>query len=133
MIVSTICVSVNNPFIVFIAAVLTCALVLTLTAYAFYTKEDYTVCGSVMWTLMASLFLMVIFMIIFPSRIMHILYSTAATLIFSFILIVDTQMIKGDKNNGISGEDYIIAALMIYVDIITIFIQILSLLANTRD
>ena len=77
---------------------------------------------------------MVIFMFIFPNRLMAILYCALATVVFSFILIVDTQMLGGDKENRISGEDYIIAALMIYVDIITIFIQLLSLLSEiTRD
>lgn len=104
-----------------------------LTIYAFATKEDYTAFGSVIWCFLAALLLMGLFMMIFQSRLLHILYAAAATFLFSFILIVDTQLLKGDKENRITEDDYIIGALMIYVDIITIFIQLLSLLASLRD
>ncbi len=73
---------------------------------------------------------MVILMIIFPSKLLHILYCSVATVVFSFILIADTQMIKGGKSNSIGEDDYILAALMIYVDIITIFLQILQILSE---
>ena len=34
---------------------------------------------------------------------------------------------------GISYEDYIIAALMLYIDIVMIFIYILRIIGETRD
>ena len=42
-------------------------------------------------------------------------------------------MLKGEGEVGISGDDYIIAALMIYVDIITIFIQIVALFSEANS
>lgn len=43
IVVATICAQVNSPFIVLTAALLTSILVLSLTAYAWYTKDDFTV------------------------------------------------------------------------------------------
>lgn len=84
--------------------------------------------------MLSALLMMVILMIIFPSRLLHILYCAAATVVFGFILIADTQMIKGGKANSIGEDDYILAALMIYVDIITIFLQLFQLLSElTRE
>mmetsp|Transcript_34599 Transcript_34599/g.34235 ORF Transcript_34599/g.34235 Transcript_34599/m.34235 type:complete len:84 (-) Transcript_34599:25-276(-) len=83
--------------------------------------------------MLSSLIILAILMFVFPSRILHIIYCTAATLIFSFILIADTQMLKGDKEERFGEDDYILAALMIYIDIITIFLQLVQLLAQASD
>jgi FtsH-binding integral membrane protein len=42
-------------------------------------------------------------------------------------------MIMGRKENELSGDDYIIGALMLYVDIINIFLFILQLFGSDRD
>lgn len=130
--VATICAEVNEPFIVLVAAFMTTCLVLTLTAYAWYTKDDFTVCGSVMWVLVSSFLTLVILMLIFPSNVLYIVYCAGATILFSFILIADTQMLKGDKSRRFSEDDYILAALFIYIDIITIFLKILEMLNRAR-
>lgn len=132
MLVASICAAVNDPFIVFVAAVMTSAVVAVLTIYAFTTKKDFTTFGSILWVFLAALLMAGLFMIIFQSRILHIIYCAAAVILFGFILIVDTQMIQGKGQYGLSGDDYIIGAMMIYVDIITIFVQLLSLLAEMR-
>ena len=41
-------------------------------------------------------------------------------------------MILGERRNEISEEDYIIAALIIYLDIITMFIYILRILGDKK-
>jgi len=132
IVVATFCAMVNDPFIVFVAAAMTSVMVVSLTVYAFNTKRDFTQYGSLMMIFLASLFMMGLFIIIFQSRILHIIYSAAAVFIFGFILIADTQMLKGGGQYSLSGDDYIIGALMIYIDIITIFIQLVSLLSQLR-
>ncbi|CAI2377530.1 unnamed protein product [Moneuplotes crassus] len=132
IVVATICAEVDEPFIVLISAFMTMVLVLTLTAYAWYTKNDFTVCGSIIWVLLSSFITLIILMLIFPSDTMYILYCAGGTIIFSFILIADTQMLKGDKSNRFSEDDYILAALMIYIDIITIFLKILEMVSKAR-
>ena len=45
-------------------------------------------------------------------------------------LAVDTQLIMGGKRHEISAEDHIFAAVMLYIDIVYIFMYILSLLGS---
>jgi FtsH-binding integral membrane protein len=47
-------------------------------------------------------------------------------MIFSLYLIYDVQLVAGDKQKKFSEDDYILAALNIYLDIIGIFIQLLQ-------
>jgi len=47
---------------------------------------------------------------------------------YGFYLCYDTQLIMGGKENEIDLDDYIIGAIMIYLDVIIIFLKILSLL-----
>lgn len=124
------CASLNDVFIVGVAAFMTCGVVASLTAYAFYTKKDFTMMGSVMWVLLSSLIMTSLLALIFQSRTIHIVYSGISCLVFAIVLIVDTQRIKGGHKFQIGEDDYVIAALMIYVDIVTIFIEILKILSK---
>lgn len=45
----------------------------------------------------------------------------------------DTQMIMGGRRVELSPEEYIFAALTLYVDIMEIFWAILTILGLTRD
>jgi protein lifeguard len=49
-------------------------------------------------------------------------------------LIYDTQMMMGGKHKySISPEEYIFAALNLYLDIVQIFMHILTIIGATRD
>ena len=50
-------------------------------------------------------------------------------------LVYDTQLIIGgeDKYAEIENDDYILAAMILYLDIINIFIYILQLLTSNKD
>ena len=52
--------------------------------------------------------------------------------VFGIYLIVDTQMIVGGKHVELSVDEYVLAAMLLYVDIVQIFLYILRLLGN-RD
>jgi len=49
---------------------------------------------------------------------------------FSIFLAVDTQLIMGGKRHEISAEDHVFASVMLYIDVVYIFVFILSLLGN---
>lgn len=51
-------------------------------------------------------------------------------IVFFQFLAVDTQLIMGGKRHEISAEDHVFAALMLYIDVVYIFLYILSLLGN---
>ena len=50
-------------------------------------------------------------------------------LVYSLYLIYDTQLILGNKTFQYNVDDYCLAALNLYIDIIYMFIKILQILA----
>ena len=65
---------------------------------------------------------------------MRKLYLLAGVLIFSLYIVYDTQTIVGGehKNLQFDMDDYVLAALVIYLDIINLFILLLQLLQGGR-
>jgi len=123
---------------VMIALGITALLVIFLTAFAFQTKIDFTLCRGV---LACVLFVFVLFglgIAILPLlgvniEILHLVYSAIGVLIFSVYLIYDTQMMMGGNHKfSISPEEYIFAAIAIYLDILNLFLHILKLVAAAR-
>ena len=124
--------SLTDPKIVFIAAVLTTLIVLSLTIYAFTTKTDFTLMGGFLFVICAALIGLGILTIFFRSQFLNIVYCSLGVIVFGLYLIFDTQMLMGNKRNMFSIDDYILAALMIYLDVINLFLEILRLLNNGR-
>lgn len=116
-------------------AVAICSVIcLGLTIFAFQTKIDFTTCSGFLFV---SLLILIIFgfvAIIFPGKIMQLIYASAAALIFSLYLVFDTQLMIGGKHRySISPEEYIFATLNLYLDIINIFMSILEIIGLARD
>jgi protein lifeguard len=126
----------TEPKTVLMAATLTMAMFLALTIYACTTKTDFTdsFCG---WHVAVIHITLIIFtiplMFILHDRLLHLLFAYIGVAIFSFYIIYDTQMImRGDRTNGedIDG-DYILAAVILYLDIINLFLKILEILKSS--
>ena len=66
---------------------------------------------------------------------MRLIYCLLGVILFSFYLIFDTQLILGGEGKyaSIGNDDYILAAMILYLDIINIFIYILQLLTTSKD
>lgn len=70
----------------------------------------------------------------FPGKTMTLIYSSCGAILFSIYLIYDTQMMMGGKHKySISPEEYIFGALTLYLDIINIFIYILSIIGSSKN
>lgn len=122
---------VNDKFIVLSAALITFALVAALTLYACLTKTDFTFLGPFLLCSLIILFFFGIMVLLFGrSKIMTILYCSIGLIIFSIYLIFDTQLIVGQLGVSYGIDDYIIASINLYLDILNIFIYVLSLLSN---
>jgi FtsH-binding integral membrane protein len=52
---------------------------------------------------------------------------------YSIYLLVDTQMILGGKNKSLSLDNYVLGAIILYVDIIGLFLKILQILGKKKD
>jgi protein lifeguard len=62
------------------------------------------------------------------------IYASLGALLFSCYLVFDTQLMMGGKHKySISPEEYIFAALNLYLDIINIFLYILALVGGSRN
>ncbi|KAL1462285.1 hypothetical protein WDU94_014134 [Cyamophila willieti] len=72
--------------------------------------------------------------IFFPSKTLVFLMGCAGAVLFSLYLLYDTQlMIGGQHQYNISPEEYIFAALNLYVDIIQIFLSILQIMSSSQE
>ena len=113
---------------------ITAAVCLALTLFAFQTKYDFTMCGGVLIVAMVVFLIFGIVAIFVPGKIMTLVYSSIGALLFSVYLVYDTQlMMGGDHKYSISPEEYIFAALNLYLDIINIFMYILAIIGASRD
>ena len=115
------------------------------------TKIDFTLCRGVLAAVFFVFFFFGLGIAILPLfgvniAILHLVYSAIGVLIFSVYLIYDTQvegkqqilikisqmMMGGNHKFSISPEEYIFAAIAIYLDILNLFLHILKLVAAAR-
>ena len=126
-IVGFIC-SLSNPKIVFMAACMTFAIVVFLTIYAMTTKTDITTQGSILFLLLAVSLCLIVFNIFLRFKFLYVIICCISVFIFGIYIIYDTQLILGKKNEILKVDDYILGSFLIYTDIISLFLNILSLL-----
>lgn len=126
--------------IVMIAALMTLgnfclsvAVVVACTLYAFYTDEDYTTSSALVIILSVVLLVLFIVTMFTDSPFIRNLYCAVGVLLFSIYLVIDTQMIMGGKSLELRVDEYVLAALLLYIDIIQIFLYILQLLSNNNN
>ena len=131
----SVCAATYDPTTVLIAGTLTASVTVALTLYACTTKTDFTFCGGMLFACGCLMFLMTLFLIIFGFSsktlpVFNIIYCGLGVLLYSMYLIYDTQLVMGKFGVEYSIDDYILAAMMIYIDIIQLFLYILRMLGK---
>ncbi|XP_077993468.1 protein lifeguard 1-like [Glandiceps talaboti] len=125
--------STYDTDVVLIAAGVTAFVALALTIFAFQTKIDFTMFSGILFVLLIVLLVFGFLAIIFRNRILDMVYASLGALIFAGYLVVDTQLMMGGKHKySLSPEEYIFAALNLYLDIINLFLMILILFGRAR-
>nr|BAN65004.1 conserved hypothetical protein [Babesia bovis] len=121
------------PFEITVAAGITAGLTLAVALFAFQTKFDFT--GYILYLLIISIALLFsgIIIAIFPSKAGRIAYSSMAALLVCIYLVIDIQMAIGGKQYEWTIDDYVIAAVAIYSDIVSLFLHILSIAGNSNN
>ena len=127
-----------EPLDVILAALLTLTLTIVLTIYAFTTKRDITMYGAFLWIAgWALLAFSLLFFWIGPKfpayRPLVIVISILAIALYGFYLVYDVQLLMGGKRQEFSLDDYIIASVAIYLDIIILFMRILQLIGAVKN
>ncbi|XP_048416075.1 protein lifeguard 1 [Stegostoma tigrinum] len=106
---------------------------LGLTLFSLQTKWDFTAKSGVLFVVLLVLVAFGILCAIIQSFWLQIIYASLGTLIFSIYLVVDTQLMLGGKHRySLSPEEYIFAALNLYLDIINLFLFILQIIGLSR-
>ena len=61
-------------------------------------------------------------------------FGAAGALVFSLYLVYDTQLMLGGKHkHALSPEEYIFAALNLYLDIVNLFLYILAIFGGSKN
>ena len=61
------------------------------------------------------------------------LVAIAIACVYSIYLIIDTQLILGGKNQELTLDNYVLGAVLLYIDIIQLFLQILKILGKKKN
>jgi len=121
---------------------ITAAVVLSLTLFTFQTKYDFSGLAPYMFVLVTVMcglgfVLMIGSMLGLHGeawKAMNLVYAALGALVFSAYLVVDTQMIVGGKHTRFrfTVDDYCMAAINLYLDIVQLFIFLLRLFGERR-
>ncbi|XP_041658924.1 protein lifeguard 1-like [Cheilinus undulatus] len=65
-----------------------------------------------------------------PSHIPHILLGSFGAFLLSMCLLIDVQLMTGKMKDRVDPEEYVFAALLIYLDIVIIFIWFLQIMGQ---
>ncbi|KJE95528.1 glutamate receptor Gr2 [Capsaspora owczarzaki ATCC 30864] len=118
---------------VLIAVGITAFVTFGLTLFAFQTKWDFTGYGGYLFGALLVLICFGFMCIFIRGEIVRIVYAALGALIFSMYLVYDTQLMLGGTHKlALSPEEWVFAALNLYLDIINLFLFILSLVGNRR-
>ena len=114
---------------IYLSMLLTLIVVLSLTIYAYKTKEDFTLMGGILFVFLILICFASIINIFLRIKILDLMIDIFSVFLFSLYIIYDTQLILGNKSLSISEDDYILAGINLYLDIINLFIHILQLVS----
>jgi modulator of FtsH protease len=118
----------SNPGLITEAALLTGTTFGVLTLYAWFSRRDFSAWGGFfmvgLWVLIATSLLN----LFFQSAAATLWLAGASVFVFSGLLIFDTWRLR----NVFGPEDYVQAAVAIYLDLLNIFMAILTLLGGGR-
>ena len=116
--------------IVVSAIVLTIAASLGIITYALKTKRDMTSCGMALFVFVSQLFFFGFLNLFIRSQFLNLVYTLLCTVMVGMYLVYDVQLISGKFGIQYSVDDYIFAAMELYIDIIRLFLEILRILSK---
>ena len=129
--VAFVCAVVGDAKLVVAAAFMTAGIVVGLTVYALTTKQDFTVCGGMLFVVGAAFLMFSIFSVFFGPA-LRLVFCFLGVVLFGLYLVFDTQFIAGGGRHALSKEDYILGAVILYLDILNIFLYVLQILAALK-
>jgi FtsH-binding integral membrane protein len=52
--------------------------------------------------------------------------------VYSIYLLIDTQLIMGGRNKSLTLDNYVLGSVILYIDIVQLFLQILKILGDKK-
>lgn len=138
LVLFTLCMSYILSFIcarvaevaVLISTISTALVVFALILYSIFSKKDITKQIGFILFMPIGAIILIMFLSMWPAYITQVIISLILVGVFSVYLVFDIQRLTGKFEIEYSIDDYIIAALEIYIDIIMIFKQTLICVAS---
>ncbi len=118
----------QSPGVASEAGLLTFSAFGALTAYAFISRRNFSAWGSFLFTGVVVLVVAMLLLMFFPVQGAFTWVAGIGVLIFAGLLVFDTWRIK----NVYGPDDYVMAAVNIYLDLLNMFTFIISLLGGGR-
>ena len=119
----------SQPGLIGQAAVLTLGAFGILTLYAFVSRRDFSAWGSFLmvglWVLIGTMLLN----LFFQNPAINLWLASVTVLLFSGLLVFDTWRLR----NVFGPDEYVGAAVQIYLDLLNIFMAILRIMGNRRN
>jgi FtsH-binding integral membrane protein len=119
------------PGVVGQAAVLTFAAFGVLSLYAVTSRRDFSAWGSFFMVGLVVLFVAMLINAFVGSAASGLWIAAVGVMIFAGLLVFDTWRLL--RSGAYGQDDYVLAAVAIYLDLLNMFIFILSLLTGSRD
>ena len=110
------------------ALVLTLIITAGLTAYTSQTKRDFTNMGTGLCIVLLCLIGVSVLNLFIGVAGVDLLVAGAGALVFSLFIVVDTQMMM----TKLSPEEYILATINLYLDIINLFLELLRIFGDRK-
>ena len=119
----------QQPGLIGQAAVLTLGAFGILTLYAFVSRRDFSAWGSFLIVGLWVLILTMVLNIFLQNATADLWLASIAVLLFSGLLVFDTWRLR----NFYGPDEYVGAAVQIYLDLLNMFMAILRLTGNRRN
>mmetsp|Transcript_1658 Transcript_1658/g.3173 ORF Transcript_1658/g.3173 Transcript_1658/m.3173 type:complete len:241 (-) Transcript_1658:511-1233(-) len=107
---------------------LTAAIVVGLTIYTFQSKRDFSFLGAGLFAALVILIIASVIQMFVRAPWLDFAISVGGACIFSLYIVFDTSMLMERH----SVDEYILAAINLYLDIINLFMYILRILAELK-
>ncbi|XP_013996242.1 protein lifeguard 1 isoform X2 [Salmo salar] len=123
--------SFHDTTAVVIAMGATVAISFTIIIFSAQTRVDFTICNGILLVLAVDLLMFSFFCSFFYSNVLQIVYGSLGALLFSLFLAIDCQLVMGRQKYALDPEEYVFAALILYLDIINIFLYLLIIMGGS--
>ena len=131
-----ICASIAMAYsidVVLVSLILTIVSAGAIIIYAIKTKKNFTNMGLILAVFMSQLIMVGFLRIFIRSEFVKVFYCLFGTLVVGMYLVYDVQLIYGKVGLAYEVDDYILAALELYIDIIRLFLEILRIVGKIMD